>query len=162
MSSLVNDEDFGTIPRGSTLGIRVSNFNTDQISCTDLTVGGTFSMKNIYEINTGTATTTGIETVTLYISATESNAIYMYNVRATAVTSLGVASIFKKTIRVKNIAGVLELGTEFDIWYDSDPAVSTTSITFEISGQNILVRAVGAAATQLQWSAIIEEIKINY
>ncbi len=107
---------------------------------------------------TGNALTAGAVTADVYTIATTSNTAYLYMFDIIGATPAGVTTVWSSSVRAKNVAGVLTIGTEFNSWDDSEAALATSSVVFVVSGTNILIRVTGVAAQVITWRGSVREI----
>ncbi len=106
--------------------------------------------------------TVGATTVTIYTFATSTDELYFHTVNLVAATSAGDTAVFTSQVKAKNAAGVVTIGTPFNNWEDIDAAIATASISFSVSGTNILLRATGVAATTIEWSGFSTTASIPF
>lgn len=118
---------------------------------------GSLTLNSVYTIDAqGNASTTGAVTGNLLTISTTSNTAYMFSLKVVATTSAGNVAVFKKTVRAKNLAGTVTLGTSFDEWSDADAAINTATVDFVVSGTNIIMQATGVAGQTIAWNGVAE------
>lgn len=122
--------------------------------------GGSFSIGTTNRY-TGTATTVNAVTADP-VTITTSQSCILYNVFVAGATAAGNTVVFKRSVKVKNIAGVLTIGTGFDDWIDADAALAATTLTFVAAGANFIVRVTGVAAQTINWSAAVDELVVSF
>jgi len=156
MSSLAPEELFFTTADGSAAGLlRVDSLRIREIICDDLTVTNGLPSEGQKIYSGGSVNTSSATPVILYTMNTSLNRVYLYEAKILASSGASVA-IYKKSIKGKNLSGVVSIGAEFDIWDDSEGPLADFGVIFEVSGSNVLLKVVGGA-TSVSWSGVVIE-----
>jgi hypothetical protein len=127
------------------------------------TLTGSFvSYNDIVKTRTGsTVQTVGAQVVTLFTVVTASNTAYLFTFEALGTTSTGSTSSFESTLKVKNVAGVLTISTEYNKHSDPDADLVGTSVDFASSGTSVLVQVTGIAAKTINWRGALREVAMT-
>jgi autotransporter-associated beta strand protein len=129
----------------------------------DITFTGTVTITGgRREYTDGAEDTIGATTADLYTIAMDNNTAYYYVYEVLAASETNSAAVFRATARAKRVAGVITVGTAFDVWSDPEAALSTASVAFTSSGANIIVRVTGVAAETIHWVGILSEQKVTF
>lgn len=128
--------------------------------------GGPFRLNDSYKIYSGAQTqTTDTTPTTLFTIATTTDRAYLFTAKvasSSTTTLAGLTAVYKKSVRVKNVSGVITIGTPFDDLVDCDPELVTTSIDFTSSGTDILLRVTGESAILLTWRGTVDELSVAF
>lgn len=111
----------------------------------------------------GPVVTVGAGTTDLITVSIASNSVAVFTVNALGVTAAGDVAVFQKTLRVKNIAGVITIGDIIFEWSDIDSALNATDI-LPVGGAPgaVIFRAVGVAGQTINWYGNIQQSSCNF
>lgn len=105
------------------------------------------------------STTTAIA-ATLFTTTTSSNSVEFLKYYVTGMNTMTFTSVaYERTIRVKNVAGVITLGTLQSDYTNEDAALTAASVQVISSGADILFQVIGLAANTITWKGIVERIR---
>lgn len=142
-----NNLEFRSISAGT--NITITTGDTLTISST----GGGSSR------TTGSTTTTNATPTTIATIATTTNSTQLIEVYIKAYqTSATNYGVWKRTLGITNVSGTPTIqSTNSDVTKTSS-GLKANSITFSVSGSNILVQVTGIAATTINWNSAYEII----
>lgn len=137
---------------GGDLKISSATTNIDFNGKNLINVGGIATNPNSYEVLPGAqVVTTNNTQTTLITMPTVSNAMYTIVATVTAAESGGAMGSFQLSIVVKNIAGVITLGSAYNRDKSIDALLSTCNILYSSSSSNILLNVIGVNAATIKW-----------
>lgn len=146
---------------------RVYNFADPGVDCNmvtsegDVAINGVITMNGTRRLQSGyTVQSINTTPTTVATIAIGNNAAYYFTTSALCTTSAGDTGAFKSNVKVKNVGGVVTLGTPHNNWDDVDAAISDASIIYSVSGTNLLVQVVGTS-TPITWNCNIDTITIT-
>lgn len=101
-------------------------------------------------------------TADVFTIGSTNNTTYLYSLGITAATAAGDTAVFRRSVRAKNVGGVLTVGAVFDNWLDSDAVIAGADITFIGSGTDVIARATGVAGQTINWRGCITEVQLSF
>ena len=108
---------------------------------------------------TGSTTTTNATPTTIATIATTTNATNLIEVYVNAYqTSASSYGVWKRTLTVTNVSGTPTIQAINSDVTKTSSGLSANSISFSVSGSNILVQVTGIAATTIGWKSAYEII----
>jgi hypothetical protein len=142
--------------------LSATNINEATVSAGHTFTGSFVSFNNVVKTRTSTTVQTiNAQVVTLFTIATASNTAYLFTFEVLGTTSAGSTTSFESTLKVKNVAGVLTVSTEYNKHSDSDADMVGTSVDFGSSGTSVLVRVTGIAAKTINWRGALREVSMT-
>jgi hypothetical protein len=104
-------------------------------------------------------TTTNATATTLFTIPIANNSVELLKIKFTALntTTFNSAS-YERTVRVKNISNTVTTGTFQADYTNEDGPMSPCNVQVVVSGTNILIQAIGIAATNINWKAILDRM----
>jgi hypothetical protein len=117
------------------------------------TAWGTFPAETINAVTTSDATVTTIATIPTVTGSTIllESFIEAYRTGGVGGGAVGDSAAFKNTIRIKNLAGVVTLGSNATEYKDSQDGAYAVSIV--ISSTNVLLQVKGKVGAIIDWNA---------
>jgi len=89
-----------------------------------------------------------------------SNSVELLKIKVIGVDIATHDSVaYERTVRVKNIGGVVSLGTVQSDYTSEDPGLASANCTFVQNGSNIDIRVTGVNAKTLTWKAVVERVR---
>ncbi len=104
-------------------------------------------------------TTTNATAATLFTIPTVSNTVQLAKIRFTGINTTTNNSVaYERTVRIKNIGGTVTLGVFQADYTNEDGPMSPCNVQAVVSGTNVLIQAIGIAATNINWKAILDRM----
>jgi hypothetical protein len=124
-------------------------------SVLDLTEAGVrFNIRNTVVSTVGNVTG-DVATVT-----TASNSVELIKVFVTGFNAANTQSVaYERTVRVRNNAGTVNLGTIQSDYTDEGTGLTAANITFVVSGADVIVRVTGVSAITLSWKCVMNRMR---
>ena len=144
---------FGPTGLTSTSGDLVINSASSNIDFSGknlVNVGSIAVSDNAYEIVAPTQITTTNTTPTTLITIPLAAAAYTITTYVTASTSTNAMGGYTSSVVAKNVGGVVTIGSQIAVANSIEPDLNGSSITYVVSGTNVLVRVVGISGT-VKW-----------
>lgn len=113
-----------------------------------------------FQVKQGSSQTVGAVTsdlITLSVANNSAAFIKAYVIGTDSV-ALGTA-VYERTIRVKNVAGVVTTSIVQSDWTNEDTGMSAANAAFVVSGTNLILRVTGVAAKTINWKASFQIVK---
>ncbi len=146
-----------TTSGGSNLVLNPSGSSIDFSGKTLINIGGISSNPNRYEVIAPTTViTTNATPTTILTIPTVTGSAYTISVDVAAADVSDSISSAAYTINTKgkNLAGVASVIAPYTIYTPAlDAALASSGVSFSASGSDIIVVAVGVAATTIKWQA---------
>lgn len=99
----------------------------------------------------GYATTTNVQTQTLLTITLRTNTAFTINIIVNGFSDANDVAGGSLTTTLKNVAGVASIVGENDFILDSDTSLNGAKASLEASGDQVLLKVTGVAATVIQW-----------
>jgi len=136
--------------------ITATNINLSQITSGRIDINDNQSL-----LTDGTLSTTDNTPTVQYTFPTTTDYAYLITAKVVCAGSTKATATFKKSIKAKNIAGVVTLGVEFESWDDIDVALNGVYIQFGIVSTDIVLSVVGIL-DNIRWTGVLEVIQIDF
>lgn len=116
------------------------------------TMGGPHSWNDRSVMYTdGAIQTVGAATANLFDITTDLNTVNFFTVNITGVIPGGDVFMRRVSIHTKNLAGNLDLRSEFDSWTVADPSVPGAAVTFLPVVARLIVQVTGTIGQTMTW-----------
>lgn len=113
-----------------------------------------------YQVKQGSIQTVGAVTVTAasFTPATNSAAfIKAFIIGIDSATQ--VTAVYERTVRVKNVGGVVTKSITQSDWTDEETGMGTANAVFNISGSSLNLDVKGVAAKTINWKVSLQIVK---
>lgn len=113
-----------------------------------------------FQVKQGSSQTVGAVTsdlITLSIANNSAAFIKAYVIGSDS--TLISSAVYERTVRVKNVAGVVTTSITQSDWTDEDTGMSNANAQFVVSGTNLILRVTGVAAKTINWKASFQIVK---
>lgn len=174
MSSLFVEDIISTGPSGSDIGVKIDEINVSEINVDRIIertvgsgvniIGNNTSFNSVTKFLTGqTISTSNATPATLYIMSTIANTAYYMTAEIMAAnTTDNETAAFKKSIKIKNVSGIVTASSEFDTWSVTDTTLGAASISFAVSGANVELIVTGIVGKSIKWVGEIKQIITSF
>lgn len=104
-------------------------------------------------------TTTNATATTLFTVSIANNTVELLKFKTTGINTTTFNSVaYERTVRVRNVGGTVTFGTFQADYTNEDGAMSICNVQVVVSGTDILFQAIGIAATNINWKAILDRM----